>query len=185
MEGWILTVFTLLVLAWNIANYSHGDSLEMAPWAKRLASLTRLLQRWDMFAPFPRVGDGWLVVEARLANGTTYDPLNDRSVLFTKPESLANDMESTLWRKYLTNLSSYQYKRYIPAFSRWLCREWNENQKEETQAKALIIWVVSENTPAPGAEMTQSPPMPLWHQICGQEPSKTLLSADVEAGISN
>lgn len=164
-ETFIVSCY-LIAFYWNIAVYSDKDSLVVDPITTKIGFLLRLHQRWDMFAPFPRTADGWLVVDAILNNYEHYDILNDRPVNFEKPPNLADDMVDTLWRKYFTNLTNYRFKSHLPYFSRWLCKEWNENQKPSLKAVKITVWLVSENTPPPGKPVIPTPPMSLWEQYC-------------------
>lgn len=155
-----------LCLAWNIAVYSNQDSIQLAPWTYKVGTLLRLHQRWDMFAPFPKTADAWLVVDATLRNGTHYDILNDRPVDFSKPSNLADEMVDTLWRKYLSNLSNHGFRKYLPYFSQWTCRQWNTNRDSATKAVRLTLWFASEKTPPPGQPSEVSASLSIWNHLC-------------------
>jgi hypothetical protein len=156
-----------LVMIWNIAGFSDNDSINLAPGAYRAGTILRLHQKWEMFAPYPKTSDSWLVVDTKLLNDEHWDVLNDRPVSFEKPKYLSEDMIDTLWRKYLNNLSSVTFKDHLPYFSRWMCREWNK-QNRETKNKAihLEIWMLGENTPPPGQAPQPLEKLKIWDHYC-------------------
>lgn len=168
-EAFLLICFSI-AFCWNIAVYSEKDSLKIAPLTHNVGYLLRLHQRWDMFAPFPKTADSWLVVDATLVNGSHYDTFQGRPVSFEKPINLSDDMGNTLWRKYLTNISSFEYRKHLPYFSRWLCQSWNQGQDQNTnsllKAVHLKIWLLLEKTPPPGMPFEGTPPAKIWEQYC-------------------
>ena len=162
-----MIVFCMAIaLVWQIAVFSETDRLELSEFSYRVGNLLRLHQRWDMFAPYPRVGDSWIVIDAQLADGTHYDIFNDRAISFDKPSNLADSFHDTLWRKYLTNLSSHLFRKHLPYFSDWLCRNWNQDQVPRPEAYRIKIWVVEEHTPKPGAPTEPPQPLVIWSQNC-------------------
>lgn len=140
-----------IAMAWNIATFSESDAFQLLPATYRAGNILRLHQKWEMFAPFPKKGDGWIMVDAKLFNDDHWDILNDRPISFDKPDNLSKDMVDTLWRKYLINLSTVTFKDYLPHFNRWLCHDWNASHRE-TRNKAihLEVWMLGERTPPPG-----------------------------------
>jgi hypothetical protein len=168
---YLKTVFILIcwgiAVAWNVATFSDKDSISLSPYTYRAGNILRLHQKWEMFAPFPKTSDTWLVVNTRLFNETTWDILNDRPTSFEKPNHLADDMVDTLWRKYLINLTTVAFKDHLPHFSRWLCRDWNSSQKNVNhKAIHLEIWMIGERTPPPGAKAQPLEKLKIWDHFC-------------------
>lgn len=155
-----------LIGCWNVGVHSDKDRLVLAEPTVNIGYLLRLHQRWDMFAPFPKNADGWIVANATLLNGSHIDILSGRPVTFEKPANLADDMIDTLWRKYFTNITSIENKIHLPYFARWLCREWNRGRPSFQKAIFFNLWVVTEKTPEPGKSSTPVPPIKIWDQYC-------------------
>ena len=68
-------------------------------------SYPRMIQRWNMFSPSVLKRDKWLIVEAKLSNGSTVDPFTGKSPILDSVdyEFLWTDIDQ-FWRKYLTRI---------------------------------------------------------------------------------
>jgi len=139
------------VLWWNVSTLP-GHAAAMPDSLKDVALLTRLEQKWDMFAPTPLLDDGWYVMRGRLADGTVVDALNARpgEPSFDKPADVAGMYPSQLWRKYMVNLAGQGYSPLRPWFARWACQQWNLQAEPGQELRGLDIYYVIERTQPPG-----------------------------------
>ena len=131
---------------WNVALHSEDDSIELNRPAEVIGAIFRLHQNWVMFAPYPSFEDGWIVTEAILKNGQTWDIFNDQTVTFEKPASVSNMYKNSLWRKYSSNIKSDEYEKYQLYFGRFLCRQWNDRNDGDQQVDNFKIYYMLDRT---------------------------------------
>lgn len=149
-----LCIAIICMLSWNIASLPHQkqiihEKIETVGW------ILRLDQRFDMFAPTPLRDDGWYVFEGIATNGTTIDPYHGgRPVSFEKPANLAFDYQDQRWQKYFMNLTGEDFKMFRGAYADYLCRVWNEPQKNPAlRMTGITIYFMRERTiPTGGTE---------------------------------
>ncbi len=169
---YIAATFIVLTVFWNL---SHHESLHLRkPDGLRIVmNLTKMYQKWNMFAPYPRKDDGWYIIEAKLFNGQSVNPMAE-DFIYTeeKPKDVASTYINTMWRKYLSNTwlkTNHQYRVY---FGRYLCRKWNQPQKsQDEKINTIRISYMLKMVPAPG-----TPPEPvrkelLWRHYCFDKPA--------------
>lgn len=163
-----LCIVIICTVSWNIASLPHQkqiihEKIETAGW------ILRLDQRFDMFAPTPLRDDGWYVFEGKLQNKTTIDPYHNKPIVsFEKPKNLAFEYQDQRWQKYLMNLSSNDFKPFRGAYADYLCRSFNEPQKNPAlQMTGLTIYFIKERTiPTGGTEPTTQEVV--WSGECGK-----------------
>lgn len=162
----IVVALTLFVLAWNIGTLPGRENL-MPDWARRFAVMTRLEQKWDMFAPHPLILDGYYVMRGTLTDGRPVDVLRHKvgEVPFDKPADVAGMYEDQKWRKYLVNLTGEQFAPLRFWYASWLCRQWNSGDALAPKLAVMDIWFVVEPTPPPGGEFTYER-RPIWQHRC-------------------
>ena len=78
-----ITVYNVLGL-----DQLQARGVRMPAAMRVIARALRVEQKWGMFAPSPRVLDGWYIMPAVLANGTTVDVWADHAPAFEKPPSV-------------------------------------------------------------------------------------------------
>lgn len=88
------------LLALNVRSVVHPEAL---PALAVPAELLGIEQRWTMFAPSPSRTDGWFVVEARNADGST-DLLTGRAVSWSTPASFREGIRTTRELVYMRHL---------------------------------------------------------------------------------
>lgn len=124
-----------------------------------LASLTGLQQRWTVFVNVPEIFDGWLVVQASLADGREVDLFQGNDPLrWEKPASPYPLYDSFRWPTPLVIVTSEP--RFHPWFVRalalaWenrhpgdrvtgvrlvLFREWPRRQIGEFSVEKMVLW---------------------------------------------
>jgi hypothetical protein len=162
----IAVFFIGLITAWNIegANVIRKFDLQ-SPW-NEIAFALQLQQNWSMFAPMPTRNDGWTVVEAKLADGTTYDILNMHPYTEDKPENVSATVADLTWQKYLSMLWAEDYEDHRAHFCRYLCRRWNSTHRRDEQVVELNLNYMREFTPAPGEPPTPIERVNLWQHRC-------------------
>lgn len=163
-----LTIVIICMFSWNFASlpkHQHfiHKKLELVNWVLRLD------QKFDMFAPTPLLDDGWYVFEGTTVGGQMVDPYHKRmSVSWGKPALVAFDYKNQRWQKYLMNLTAEDYKKFRAPYADYLCRTWNEQQKNpDTHMTGLTIYFMKEKTiPTGGTEPTTQ--QILWSGECGK-----------------
>jgi hypothetical protein len=128
------TVGALLiyVLIWNLAGV-----LNFAAPFQGVARFFQVHQHWAMFAPGPKLDDGWFVVPAVLKNGEEIDVFRaviseaGEEISWEKPEPVWATLPNVQWRKYLENLVASKNPGRYHNFAAYLYRTWNAEQPPE------------------------------------------------------
>ncbi len=160
-----------LVLFWNVRGLGDIEKFPIpSPWFE-IGNSLQLYQRWHMFAPYPFRDDGWFVIEGKLSDGSQWNTFENKVISFEKPESLFDHYRNSLWRKYLINIRSEDFEYYLPYFARWLCRDWNENRKENQLLQTFKIHFLLETSPdyTTGEQLRDT--QLLWRQYCFHRPA--------------
>ena len=141
------------VLLWNLGTVQampHFVTAALSPAMR----LLRLDQDWNLFAPAPLKEDGWLVLPAKLADGSEIDLLHpDRGAPdYSKPRNYSQTHVNAHWNSYLAHLWEPSRDTERDNYARYLCRQWNR-QHGGTPAKRLMTFKMIhmlEHTPPPG-----------------------------------
>lgn len=165
-------VFIVLVFVWNV---THHESLNLkkSDSFRIVMNLTKMYQKWNMFAPYPRRDDGWYVVEAKLFNGKSVNPMA-ADFIYTeeKPKNVAATYINTMWRKYLSNTwlkTNHQYRIY---FGRYLCRKWNLGKlNHDEKINTIKISYMLKMVPPPGTSPEPTKKDLLWRHYCFDKPA--------------
>lgn len=165
-------VIVAVVMYWNITTIP-GMEKYMPDWLTRIFLVTRLEQKWDMFAPTPLIYDGWYVVEGTLVDGRKVDMTNRGTGIpelgpasFDKPADVASMYADQKWRKYLVNLTGEQFVPLRFWYASWVCRQWNSSDDPRlVKLASFQIWFVVEPTPPPGGEWRYER-RELWNHRC-------------------
>lgn len=170
---WTAAVFIGLALLWNL---SHHESFayEKTQEFRIVMNLTKMYQKWNMFAPYPRKDDGWYVIEAKLINGDVVNPMAEDFV-FTeeKPKNVAATYKNTMWRKYLSNTWLKTNHKYRIHFGRYLCRNWNQQQQEpDKKIDTMKIYYMLKMVPPPGQPADPIKKELLWKHYCFKKPAE-------------
>jgi len=115
------------VVMWNLRT---TDFKRWERWFSRdlngIGFALRLDQFWTMFAPYPWLDDGWLVMPARLVDGTEVDLLNDgQPPTQEKPDLCSARYKDSRWQKHLGNLWMKSNTVHRDHMGRYLARQWN------------------------------------------------------------
>ena len=159
-----------LVFAWNLANH-ESMGIHIPTVFQRLVSLAGLRQRWVMFAPYPRMDDGWYVIEGVLVDGSKVDLWRGQGEpTEAKPANVAATYRDTPWRKYLTNIWLRDYSHHRLYFGRYLCRGWNEKHIGAQRLNLIYINYMLEMTPPPGKPLPKPEKVEIWRTYCLDKP---------------
>ncbi|MBX7212067.1 MAG: HTTM domain-containing protein [Verrucomicrobiaceae bacterium] len=142
----------LYVTLWNIRSIDPARWTPWFPqWMNPAGYALHLPQYWTMFAPGPTKDDGWLIMEARLADGSHVDLLREgRPVSFEKPAVISAEFRDTKWQKLMVNLWRSRYQKARPLVGNWFAFEWNGSHPAALQIKGWTLWYMREDTPPPG-----------------------------------
>jgi hypothetical protein len=115
-----------------------------------------LQQQWILFAPYPSVVHGWLVIPGTLKNGKQVDLLawdwhrTEGPVSWERPPRIADMYPNTRWRAWTINVvdtsseNAYQFRHY---YALYLLNKWNgEHSDPQEQLRTLDIYLMKELT---------------------------------------
>ncbi len=160
------------VILWNIA-LVPTTKLGTLPVFFSMAKFLRLDQYWNMFAPSPPTDDGWYVVPATLANGTTIDLFTQRPVTWEKPSRISDMYQDERWHKYMTRLWDKSGSMYRPYFLSYLCRRWNSVHSLLKHAISVKLYFMLKQLPQPFTDPgTPATQIFLLSQPCSNEYQK-------------
>lgn len=155
-----------IALYWNIAGHSEDDDIQVTGTTYTIGSVLRLHQHWNMFAPYPILNDGWVVVEGNLMNGKVWDILHDQPYTLNKPDKVSSMFQGTHWRKYLYNISSSEYSNHLVYFGRYLCRTWNTDRLDNEVVDTFKVYYIREKTKPPGEPKASLEQQLVWDHYC-------------------
>ena len=173
-----VAVMLLAVLTWNIQtipawrtavieqfNLQQDARLPFEPMLR----LFNLAHTWNMFAPYPRKRDSWLVVPALTTEG-------ELLYLETGSPAMSEQVETELkniqvfdnyrWRKYLQRLASKRHKEFRRYYGRWLCKNWRHPEHPEVGLAGLFIYNKTQVTPLPGEPENPVSARRIWRHWC-------------------
>ncbi|OEJ98745.1 hypothetical protein A8C32_05985 [Flavivirga aquatica] len=146
----LLCIYTLL---WNLRELNLSIDEYLPYNYNNLARALRIDQRWDMFAPYPMMEDGWFVISATLNDGSQIDLFkNEAPVNYSKPKNVSAQYKDERWRKYMMKLWNSNYRSYRKYFLDYLYADWYENSDSEKEIKDIEMVFMLEVTPSIGEE---------------------------------
>ena len=162
----MVAVLAVFVLILNIGGLRGFTWLVPEP-VSHIATVLRLSQRWDMFAPQPLIYDGWYVIAGKLTDGRQVDVFRNEEVApnFEKPRRIYAMYPDQKWRKYMVNLTVESFAPLRMWYAGWLCRRWNDDSEHTEKLEEFIIYFMVEPTPPPGEEFHIFE-RPMWHHRC-------------------
>lgn len=112
--------FILVVLSAMVEDRAPKD----AAWRKHALWPTDALglkRRWALFIA-PRSDRGWIIVEARLNDGTTVDLVRRGApIRWAQPDNFYRVFENQRWRKMLMRFRSKKKTSYAQFYLKWVC----------------------------------------------------------------
>ncbi len=88
-------------------------------WCKALVQYGRFFQGWGMFAPNAPMSDGWIVIDAELADGRHVDPQTGREPVFG-PATYGQMDWDQFWGSYSMRIASGGSAHHRQALIDWL-----------------------------------------------------------------
>ncbi len=138
----------VLCLLWNLAtvDYQRWNPL-FPPWGRPVACLLRLDPWWSMFAPAPMTQDGWIVLDATLADGSHVDLLrHGQPVSYAKPPNLSEEAPDWKWHKLLFNLLSPPWAVLRERLGKDQAERWSLAHGPGQQVQSWTLVFMSEET---------------------------------------
>jgi predicted DCC family thiol-disulfide oxidoreductase YuxK len=165
IEGLFVSIMLVLALSWNIQtlpNHQYIVPSELSP----LVDITRIDQKFDMFAPYPLLDDGWYVIPGVLGNGKNVDLFRDGAqIMYEKPSDVSALYKNQRWQKYMMNLWSSDYEAYRLPYGQYLCRSWNSTHEGSEQLQTFQI-IFNRETTLPNYEQPEIVPITIWDHHC-------------------
>ncbi len=152
MMHFIMQTFALFSLVyvtfWNLRTTDYERMVGLFPaWLNPFGYVLRLDQYWALFAPKPLTDDGWLVLEATLADGSKVDLLrNGQTVSYDKPPLISADYPDYKWQKLEINLYLAQFQSARLPFGNFWVRKWNESKGPDQQVTSWALNYMKEQT---------------------------------------
>jgi Vitamin K-dependent gamma-carboxylase len=146
-----LVTVALVVAAWaGAGRVGLVPTPELVQAAERV---TGLQQGWVMFAPMPRLHDGWWVARAFTAAGDTVDLARGGAhASLEKPREREGLVRNSYWRVYLIHLLNPSLRDARPWLSRYFCREGGRlahgKVPERLELFFVLEWTRPEGRPA-------------------------------------
>lgn len=143
----VVGALLIYVIIWNLAGV-----LNFAAPVQGIARFLQIHQHWAMFAPIPKLDDGWFVVPATLRNGEEVDVFRavvsdmGEDLSWDKPDPVGATFPNVQWRKYLENLVASEDPERYHHFAAYLYRTWNASQPPERHLVGLNVYYMLEHT---------------------------------------
>ncbi|HEX5036487.1 MAG TPA: HTTM domain-containing protein [bacterium] len=171
-------LFLLYVFVWNLGTLPasmNKKRIDVPRKLKWIASVLRLDQTWNMFAPYPLKDDGWYVIPGVLKNNQEVDVFRGGGpVSWEKPKYVAYMYKNQRWQKYMMNLWSKDFSEFRLYYGRYLCRVWNDHHKGGEQLDHFSINYMRQDTRLNGEAAPQK--VDLWDHYCFKVPETAPLS---------
>jgi Vitamin K-dependent gamma-carboxylase len=147
----------MLVFLWNLRHALRQED----PWyfpksLSWIGKVTRLQQRWSLFAPRVNTTDGWIVVDATLKNGTHVDIMDHgREINFTRPEEISSRYKSCRERTYVIYIFQTPDFQRTELFAQSLENRWMTRGGSEIQSLKIYMMHENNRTPEKGTQRFQ------------------------------
>lgn len=155
-----------LVIGWNIEGYVEDRDWYIGSPFDEIMFTLQLNQGWAMFAPHPQRSDGYWVMDGTLKNGKKWDALNNKEVNFDRPADMYATYRSEDWRKFQDNLQGSRDEKYLLAFGKYLCREWNNKHYDGESLNTFQLYFMQEFTRGPKEPPAKVEKIQLWNHSC-------------------
>jgi predicted DCC family thiol-disulfide oxidoreductase YuxK len=159
--------FLVYIILWNIDSLPSTPKKYIPDSIKPVAWVTRMDQKFDMFAPYPLIDDGWYVIPGKLKNGTEIDVYkNGGSVNYGKPPLVSRTYMDQRWQKYMMNLWSSNYSAYRLYYGQYLCRTWNNSHTENDRKLENFKIIYMREDTLPDYQTPTVVPTTIWEHYC-------------------
>ena len=100
----LLLLFLIFISAYQMLStnkwLTQVTSIHQEGWMRATLRYPRMFQRWNMFAPNPPRGEGWLVIDACTADGRNIDPQTNKAPDFGTVDYHSDMDFGQMWRIY-------------------------------------------------------------------------------------
>lgn len=107
----------------------------------KIAKLTRLDQKWKMYAPYPASTDGWFMMPSLLADGSTFDIYRNRPIRYVKPKVISAEFPTARIKK----LFLVHRRRNTSPLWMWTMKYfadlWNESHPNQQVTKTQMTFI--------------------------------------------
>jgi len=141
--------FFLYIVLWNLRSVG---AISLPPQFNAIASLTRIDQHWNMFAPFPLRDHGWFLIPGTLRNGKEIDLYTHQALNWQKPDLCSACFKNDRWRSFMLNLV-FDDKSPISLanYAGYLWQNWNDTHPYEEHLLSLDIVLISKKNGVGGS----------------------------------
>lgn len=139
-QGLTCLVFVSIadMLVWNVVTVRDTSADDWLKKRDPTAGILHLNQHWRMYAPFPLLDHGWLVIPADLADGNQVDLFTGHPISWATPADIGTYLGAYRWRVYIADLYTNQDPERLRHYGDYLTDQWNEAHPDN-RIKALSI----------------------------------------------
>jgi len=163
----ILWTLLVVLIFWNIFSIPKYNQHKIPTFFKNTILTLRLDQKWNMFAPYPTVEDGYYVIPGVLRDGTGVNVYTgDTNVNYEKPKNMAWVYKDQRWQKYMMNIWLKDFDEYRLGYGQYLCRSWNNTNSFDKQLMNFKIIYMLEITDMNTLNEHVVEPVTIWEHRC-------------------
>ncbi len=160
--------FLFAVTVYNVTGLP-GMIKYRPPFVESAIRITRLDQRWDMFAPYPLKLSIYPQIPGkdRVGGDINLYPTTGTEPDWKAPTYLAPIHDGYRWRKYMERIRSYKNNAIRQGYGRYLCNTYNASKPvlSADQLATFEIWMVKRRTNTTGAPRQLSRER-VWRHWC-------------------
>lgn len=157
----------------RVAPYLDGRAAFFLPDLNFVLNALRLDQHWGLFAPNPRVRDGWFVLLGAQEDGRQVNLLRpDQPLSWEVPQLAASTYETFRWRKYYRDLrrDGGGARKQRPYYLGYYCRTWNSAHHGQERVERLELVYMERRTLREGGHSAPQP-ISLVARSCREVPA--------------
>lgn len=118
-------------------------------WMEAVVVYPRLFQGWSMFAPYPPLDDGRLVIDGLTVDGRHFDPLTGKAPNFDVRPKNGFRMDQ-LWAEFHHRIAQPRYSVYWNGLRDFLLNHQKLTGRPQDRLVAFKVWFVTQHIPPPG-----------------------------------
>lgn len=161
--------FLVLVFWWNVSTVT---TIQLPEPLANFASVLRLNQKWNMFAPSPGKTSHQYRMPGTLVGGAEVDlsgvlegDLRVRGPRTPEEAFALGGFKDHRWEKYLSQIGRDENRELRLHLGRFICREWNGEHAGDDRVRRFRIYSVS-RTALPDYQQSELKQRLLWSHRC-------------------